>query len=385
MSSEPSSLFIHIGYPRTGTTSLQSHFFSRHDDIFYGGLDFQEEPHYSHPELKLLFEYDIRSAAELAFDYRHAQAVMGKFYAGFEESGRKAALISCESLSCSWMPGEVDAALKLGRLKAISPVPPRIIIVVREQVALLRSLYADMVRRGGGLSINEFFENQLCFREMSALPYLAYDRMVNLCQTVFGEDNVHVMVYEDFKANSVFFLHALCQTLGVDPTASLSGVPVLNGSEAEQIATMRGLNTSYSAGYGLRAEHDRPNADRYLTDLAQLRGRRADPSILVDRSMREAVVNAADQMITAGLGLAPQVLNPSLAEEVRRLFAPDNANLAARLGLDLAGYGYAMAAEAFDAGEAERGAAAEGHSSDENCHGDSGCENPGHDADLAPV
>jgi hypothetical protein len=212
-------LLVHVGYHKTATTWLQNIVFMPsngyrqlldHDEIFAHlitphGLDFDPAP--------------VRG---LIAARRAAPA-----------EGTVADVISLEALSGLPYDGGRESDAYAARLAAVVP-QARILITIREQTAILASVYMQHLFRAGTASPRLFFDEAppRGFFKFSAENF-CYHRLVGLYQELFGADNVLVLPQEEIAAD---------QTAAVARLARFSGNAPL---EAAGWRAQRERGTSY--------------------------------------------------------------------------------------------------------------------------------------------
>jgi hypothetical protein len=205
-----SSIILHVGRHKTGTTSLQSFFalnyslLARKFGILYPVTGRNRKKNYHHPVFKKLINHEKHIDPEL-------------IAAIFEESASMntgTILLSSEMLG---RPGISDDQLE--KLKdAFSGHEIKIIIYFRRQDTFLLSMYANGVRRGQLAAPKTIHDMDV------ALDYLAFAQRY---ARVFGRDAIIVRSYDNALRSGIFA--DMLETLGVKdcnefrrPTARLN-------------------------------------------------------------------------------------------------------------------------------------------------------------------
>jgi hypothetical protein len=194
-------LLVHIGVPKTATTSLQFGFFPNHPDIRYLGKPFYDE--------SFGYEGSVESAKlmdslwkedSLQYDPDLAKA---RFSAGVAPrlSTDRIAVVSEEGLS---QASAADRAVTARRLRALThDLDCRILITIREQKKALYSGYQWIFARR---MTSRSFANWLdwcqsyssyygCLNDFPLRQYL-YAPLVEVYRQAFGADNVLVLPME---------------------------------------------------------------------------------------------------------------------------------------------------------------------------------------------
>lgn len=203
----------------------------------------------------------------------------------------------------------------------------RILIMVRNQYEAVAACYAQYVMGGGTLgaydyvtggphrkkALNHSFKNP-----RFALHHLAYDRLIAFYEDLFGAGQVHVMLYEELKADREAFLGRLVGNLGVR-------FEIGAGQAAER-------NVSPGGG-ALRL-------GRFINLFRK--GWVADKRLVLgvpgmDLLFRPVLRHLSGESFSAP---DPAFSSVRMRERIRAACAEDNAALASRRGLPLAKWGY---------------------------------------------
>lgn len=301
-------LLLHVGLHKTGTTWLQRRVFGEERLGFaapWGGL-----ADAAVQEFVLVDPF--------AFDADAARARLWPPLADAAASGR-VPVFSHEALSSRPHEGLYHASAVLERLHAVFP-GARVAIGVREQKALMLSLYRQHVRIGGRFTLREFIgtgREPLGWSPPCRLDFFEFDRFVAAYRSRFGADRVLVLPIELLQADPVEYLARLRRFVG------LTGEPPPPSAEVE------------NAGWGARTLE----VMRLLNHVARPSPLGAQQGRLV-RSARR-VGRVLDRWLPRNAH-APveQRWRMLVAERVQERFRASNARLAAMTGLPLARLGY---------------------------------------------
>ena len=222
-----SRILIHPGFHKTGTSFLQQSVFA--EERLFNSLLSHQEAH------NLLvgpspFEFNLkdvkRRIADAACARRHGAADV----------------ISSEILSGTMFQGSRDANMIAGRLKQACP-DARILLTVRSQTSLARSVYLQYIKRGGRRKVEHFFRHQPEPGYHWFSPQiLQFHNLIEYYATLFGKDNVIVLPQELLKNDRSYYLRLLfefadvqfdneidkriaSEAVGKSPPAS--GIPIL--------------------------------------------------------------------------------------------------------------------------------------------------------------
>ena len=220
-------LFIHVGYPKTATTTLQVHLFPNHPEIDYLGK-FVPGFHYTDPVLgrhvgamitegKALYD----GGADARRDFEEVRAA----------SKKKAVVLSSESFVHVTAP---DVCMVADRVKSVC-APCKIIITIREQRSFLESFYRTHGRFGQYLFLVKDEFEDISFpihidrwlsimarsQERNVLSLIHFDRIVGYYDALFGRDNVLVLLYDELMVAPEDFIRKLCAFLSIDSGTAL--------------------------------------------------------------------------------------------------------------------------------------------------------------------
>lgn len=225
---------FHIGYHKTATTCLQRFLFEAHPQVFH-----RVGQRAIHDALIL--------PGPLNFELDQAHAfVQGEIDRA--TTAGQIAVFSNERLSGSFNNGGYDVLDIMQRIAACDE-QAHILLVIREQRSILRSLYSQYVRAYGCCSLEEFLNGQHTThnKELFQPWKLEYHRLIKACQQQFGTDRVTVVPYEWLKHDPQALLEAVLDAAGVDPGIRSdlhlqNAEPVNTASGPLQIAVKRRLN-----------------------------------------------------------------------------------------------------------------------------------------------
>lgn len=187
-----SKVVIHIGYPKTATTWLQ--------DIFF-------------PNVKNFRFVNWREANRLILN-SDCFAFNPKNFRDELLSGDSNLLISSEFFATAINSGFNYGYFSYGISHKLNESFPdaTIIIFIRRQQSLIPSAYQQYVKNGGTYS----FTRWLYSGEVFCFEHLIYSRLIEHYINLFGEKQVKVFLFEDFKKNNRKFMENFCQQFGME-------------------------------------------------------------------------------------------------------------------------------------------------------------------------
>ncbi len=187
---------LHVGMPKCGSTWLQKHFFLPRNGFTQALSTFGT----------LLVFVKARS-----FQWQDCRAELN-----LEQADALVPVLSLEVLVGEPLTGGSDGEVNLHRLHETLP-DARILFVIREQRAMLRSIYKSLVNFGYPYKIDTVLYNDLVGNVPTFdLSYLCYHYPIEAYQRVFGEDSVLVLPYEQLSEQPAQFMAAIRSFCQVD-------------------------------------------------------------------------------------------------------------------------------------------------------------------------
>ena len=182
---------IHIGYGKTGTTWFQNNFYPEIDNINYLSKQSILED--------IITDYD-------------PETILEKY------TNLKRTVICDEDILNNMMLGSMSTIEIALRLKQIFP-DGQIVIFIRNQIDVMASGYSQYIKSGGSFSFKRFLEKtkEISYYAKNSFfyEYLQFDKIIAFYVNVFGDENVHVFLYEDFLKNNRAFLRKYIESLNL--------------------------------------------------------------------------------------------------------------------------------------------------------------------------
>jgi len=288
-------LYVHIGLHKTATTYLQVDVFPYLRGIHYiDGNDASLGP----------WKRRMYMQDPLIFDVEQARnEVLGHLK---DEKN----LLSTEALSGSPMGQYRERDLILQKLKAMFP-DARIILGIRAQSDIIWSLYKNYVRKGGTCRLDQMVDpyGTTLGRDFIDLDTYKYGPYLDRIASLFGRDNLHIVVFEQLTTDRGRLLRGLLDFLGADLEAAATTEKRAVGISDEAVPVIRSLNNLFLA-----------------------RGRESAGMLAATRRVSK-VVDRAVAHLPGGGGAATdkEVLRP-----LPEYYRADNADIDERYGLGLA-------------------------------------------------
>lgn len=112
-----------------------------------------------------------------------------------------------------------------------------IVVFLRNQVDFLASAYSSYLTHGGTYTFPELFKTgRLNDGQMFSFEYLDYYKVISQYKEQFGEDHVHVFLYEQFQENPMAFLKSYADLFELDINIGTLNVSKYNEKLREGLA-----------------------------------------------------------------------------------------------------------------------------------------------------
>lgn len=195
---------IHIGDYKTGTSWLQLHAFQQHPELVY--VDWPP----AYPEIAKLF-YELTGARDLDFD---AVSLRNRFKVELDKIDRtgKKFIVSRESLCGEFVSGEHAKRIAERLFQVFGPT--KILLVIREQLSMLASIYSQYVKIGGTLSLRDFVWDP--FESNNLVSRLSYHKQIEAYCEIFGKENLSVKLFDELRQDKKRFLNDIFSFMGCD-------------------------------------------------------------------------------------------------------------------------------------------------------------------------
>lgn len=214
------SLYLHLGYPRTGSKTLQFHLFPLHKNINYiGRFPREKEPH-------LKFIYDLILFNDLQFE-ENKKSILEEFnkIKLYED---KVNLISDEFIILHQCIYNYEATVErtVKRFNEIcikKQLRLKVFFNIRNQKDIIKSLY---------FATNPEFGHSLKFNSLDLINHIKsiktnnevanflevfnYEKIISKLEKIIGTENLKILIYEEFKDNNKLYIKNLVDYLGID-------------------------------------------------------------------------------------------------------------------------------------------------------------------------
>ena len=308
---------LHVGYGKTATTTLQRGLFARHPDIRYlGKRAYQSHGPYEDRQTKLLIDQLLR------YDeiYYEPDALRDHLLRDGTIRTHPRTVLSEERFTGFLSVGRGIVAR---RLHEAFP-DARILFTIRNQRDAVKAWYAQVGRmlvmapkpyELKHVTFENWLEHSKRVYPAGVFGALDYWTAIDGYCSLFGEDRVHVLLFEDFVQERSTFVDALGKILDLDPETC---DPYLEGV------------------------HDKPRHKERLLRYQVVRekllpGVPLEKLVPGGKQVRDRLMRA----LSEGPGVAPE-LSERWDAEIEARCASGNARLAERFELPLVRYGYPL-------------------------------------------
>jgi hypothetical protein len=162
--------FAHVGFPKCASTWLQSEVFPEHKDIYFLGR--RSGDNIISDEIRTLFWSTLIDEREYSYSKTKTESLLNKYMEDAANKGKSAIGISLEQLLHPQI-GHLAFSERASRLYDFMGAGTKIIIVIREQTAWIKSYYSNLVSECGlPASLDEFMCYFLGERDLSPLSTL---------------------------------------------------------------------------------------------------------------------------------------------------------------------------------------------------------------------
>lgn len=336
--------YIHIGFPKSASTTIQNTFLCNHPSLYHLGNGFQARNNtYADEGIEWVAETVLRYRKDFLYDpVATREPFLTHFDIAEKDDKYKAVGLSSEFF-CFTLGQEIDVTTKAKRLHDIFGDNTCIIFVFREQFSLIKSLYLEMIRGGYYGTFRKFIEYTYLFQDRNWCHDFCFDKIFETYAGLFGKENICAVPFEVIKESQAEFTRLICEGIGVDPLEK--ELPSLNKGREEKgfYEYLRRLNEKAKHEFG-GAFYEPFTSTRMRTYFHNELGVAIPNERMVEYSMLMPLGQAARQLNERNpLPDIDQTMPKAIEERLAALYAPSNTRLAELTGLDLAKYKYRLA------------------------------------------
>lgn len=252
--------FIHVGFPKCLSTSLQRSVFVRNSEVFYLGIGSDGAIGYRDDCVAAVFEFYLKYARAAPFRDRSAElhSHLGRLKEQARNQGARVFGASSEHIAMAFTADCIDIEDRVRRLAELFGGDCQILLLVRNQASLIRSIYGEAIRGGYAGSFDDFVEYLSRFQEKNFISELAYSYSIRLFSGTFGLKNVSVLPYESVVRDGALVSNSDGQPVVLEWLGKQLGLKSPLGDIAhsnaaltrEQIAAKRVMNSEHRHDLG---------------------------------------------------------------------------------------------------------------------------------------
>jgi hypothetical protein len=220
-------LALHVGLPKTGTTTLQRSLFSNHPQIDYIGKNIHSSIERGCQSVDILrvLKHALWSPLWGGNTHQARKHLIGKVYPTLDVD--RFLLGSWEGLGCQSTKKYAEMLRKLLEIFGSC----RILFVLRNPLTQVPSEYLQNLsghfiknnKNWMGLSpyidVEEWFARRV--RSQGAQDVLNYANNIQVSINMLGADNVGVFLFEDLMSDPQAYYQAISRFIGIDPEKAL--------------------------------------------------------------------------------------------------------------------------------------------------------------------
>lgn len=340
--------YIHIGCVKSLSTSLQRGFFSQNEEIFHLGPGLHNDNiGYLDDDINIYLELYLRYAVNYSYSKKKDEIrdYFQKKFLYAEKQKYALTGISCELLSCGMNPSDVDTAEKAKRLHHIFGSNTKIIIIIRNQLSLLKSLYGEFIKLGYPGSYNDFLEYAYKFQDRSFLSDFCYDYIYSTYKELFGKENILLMPLESYrdiktkellkKDGEILILNKISEFLGIE-NAKYDNFGHFNKSlDKNVLAIKKELNRDNKHDYGngvLGTVENQRLLKYFEKDLKISPPKEAINDVLTKRTLLKEAFKKSEENKNLEIDYS---CDPELKSRIYDFYAESNKNLSDTLNMNL--------------------------------------------------
>lgn len=194
--------YIHIGYPKNLSTTLQRDFFEKHPQLLHLGVGCGSNIDYIDHNINIICEDYLQYCRDIRYEEKKefVKNSFDKWFQYFQEHDNyKAVGISLELLSFTFTPDQIDITSKVERVAEIFGVNTKIIVIIRNQKELLKSLYRESIKLGYCGNFQDFLKYCYQYQDRNFLYDFLYDKTIALYQKYFNKNDFCIIPIEDTR------------------------------------------------------------------------------------------------------------------------------------------------------------------------------------------
>ena len=210
-------LFLHVGFPKTASSTFQKHLYSRHPGLFYVGRPFSDS--------MAAIESDILTLDSARFEQGLPEH-QKRFRQEIAGADDRPILISHEGFLRNTRYSGHDLWTTAERIHRVfadalgDDAETNVIILIRNQADLLLSHFVQFMK-GSQKDLDELVTASLRDPGSGFFSSLFYCELFDHYSKLFGKEHLKILVFEEFVRDSAAFVFQLSDILGIDSAQSI--------------------------------------------------------------------------------------------------------------------------------------------------------------------
>lgn len=322
-------IFIHIGYPKTASTTFKKYLFSNHKEFYY--LRNNED---SNDLLNNLFYSRENSFKRFMNNYKDEllkkvkSTNLTKFVLSEESLTSFSMFFRLWPAPYIWTiePNSVARKIKIAFKDSSVFDKVKILIVIRKQDDIIKSIYAQVYN----LVFKKFKETRTFGKFLDyalgknrnnfLVDALYYEDIINEYEKLFGRENICIQVFEELQQDREKYIKKLCDFLGI------------NFQDTLELLEDKHMNKKSS-----KVKYSSDNRSLFeIINYYKIKYFGPKSFGMEDNRM----VNFLKGQYISGGKLSGIKITPPYQETIKGLFAESNIRLSKKYDLDLEKYGY---------------------------------------------
>lgn len=336
--------FVHIGYPKNFSTSLQRNYFPVHDEIFHLGIG--PGIGYADSLTESAFEVYLKSAKD--FKYAEVKSRLQQHFSDLFSaagaSGKKVLTASSEHLSFAFANDSLGFEPKIARLAELFGADTGIIMIIRNQGDLIRSLYRESVRVGFPGSFSKYAYLLYKYQDRNFCYDFRYDLAYDVLCRYFSKNAIHVLQFEEMRAEGKLTLDKQGRTLLLAKLSDILGVHYMDidfghfnealSDSVVEIKAELNVTNRHDLGNMLYETAEKHRMKSYLQD--ELGIHEAEEKLFEDVIMKRRLIAEAEQQAQSKQLRSDYSVDRQTGEWLSKFYTEGNARFAQVSGIALA-------------------------------------------------
>lgn len=219
------NLKIHVGYPKTGTTTLQKHFFPKIQEVQYLGK-YSNDTKLFNFDTQIIKDLIFKSKEEINFKSNLKRLKKHLIHNNIllsEESFLSNSLRTTRFDKEDVLPVQNNISYNIREFFNNEEFEVKVLFTIRRQDEMITSQYAQSYvhyySRYKKTDTFQKFLNIYLDDENTGNTYvetLDYYKIITQYEAIFGKENITVLVFEELQENPKEFYEKLCRYLEID-------------------------------------------------------------------------------------------------------------------------------------------------------------------------